>query len=509
MGRWRPLELVSLAGLSWFLAVQAGAAPGVWRTALVDPSGMRIEAHSEPGSGPEGVGGSQPAGSGIIWHLIDPASITESVCVADTTDETWVGHNLNFERLSYLQTTGNGVPIYEVTVQGESPTTVAVASAEDVSLGVLLTVGTPGTVVRGFDQDSGPTPLWTYTFPAQYTSAGFRGVDVSADGSIAVAVAYSPGTAQSLVVILDTVDGLELNNQSYSGFSSGIELSDDGSRAVLTQGNVARIVETPSLSDLHSFSVSGGGGFHRISRDGTTVAAGGFNLKVHRDDGGVWTQILIFSQPNNWFGAGLALSADGDTLLVVTYNYATGYVDLTYRVMDLANQMIAAQITTNGSGALQDTVAGAQASADGQVFAVASWGTQDNVHPEVQVFDRDLSLIASIDTPGSPFSIDMTRDGRFVVVGSKAIHANTTGSGSNTYALGVEPPCPWDCDGSNDDNANVADLLALLAQYDANSPVGCTGGTCDFNGDGCVDVVDLLKLLAHYTFDPAGIGCPQ
>lgn len=103
------------------------------------------------------------------------------------------------------------------------------------------------------------------------------------------------------------------------------------------------------------------------------------------------------------------------------------------------------QITTRGTGSFQDTVAGAQASADGQTFAVVSWGTRNNVHPEVQVFDRDLALIAGIDTPGSPFSVDMTRDGRHVVVGSKAVHANDLGSGSNTYALGVPVACPWDC----------------------------------------------------------------
>ncbi len=68
-------------------------------------------------------------------------------------------------------------------------------------------------------------------------------------------------------------------------------------------------------------------------------------------------------------------------------------------------------------------------------------------------------------------------------------------------------PCPWDCDGNYDGTADVADLLALLGQYDPAAPGECTGGTCDFDGDGCVDVDDLLKLLAH--FDPDNLGCPQ
>ena len=75
------------------------------------------------------------------------------------------------------------------------------------------------------------------------------------------------------------------------------------------------------------------------------------------------------------------------------------------------------------------------------------------------------------------------------------------------WAIGTAAaPCPWDCDGSNDGIVSVTDLLALLGQYDSESPNNCTGGSCDFNGDGCVDVLDLLKQLGHY--DSAGVGCP-
>ena len=78
----------------------------------------------------------------------------------------------------------------------------------------------------------------------------------------------------------------------------------------------------------------------------------------------------------------------------------------------------------------------------------------------------------------------------------------------NTFAYCPTPGqgCLWDCDGSGDDIVSVTDLLALLGQYDPQSPNNCTGGSCDFDASGCVDVVDLLKLLAHY--DPAGVGCP-
>jgi hypothetical protein len=428
---------------------------------------------------------------GIIWHVNDPASITYSVCVADTTDESWIGHELNNERFSYHQTTGDGTPIWELDLLPENVSTVNVASAEDASLGVLFTAdGSSPVQVRAFDDSSGTTPIWTYTFGAEYLSAPRRDVDVAADGSIVAAVGWDSTNGKSLVVILDGASGAELNTLSINAFVTGVELSDDGSRAMLTEGPTARIIETAGLTTLHSFAVSGAGGYHRLSRDGTVAAAGGFNYAAWREENGTWSQVYNGTEAQQWFGAGIALSGDGKYMFLPSYNYATGYLDLTYRVIDLEAGSEIARTTTSGSGGLQDTIQGAQASSDGTVFAVASWGTQDNAHPEVQVFDRDLNLIGSIDTPGSPFSIDMSRDGRFVVVGGKHIHANISGNGSDTYAYdtGVEPTCPADLTG--DGAVNVFDLLGLLEVWGP-----CPGCPADLNGDDVVNVFDLLDLL--------------
>ena len=67
--------------------------------------------------------------------------------------------------------------------------------------------------------------------------------------------------------------------------------------------------------------------------------------------------------------------------------------------------------------------------------------------------------------------------------------------------------CTWDCGGNDDGIIGVTDLLALLGQYDPQSPVNCTGGSCDFNSDGCVDVVDLLKLLGQWGPCRSGVCC--
>ena len=162
------------------------------------------------------------------------------MALSDSTDETWVGHNLNFERLAYHQTSGDGTPIYEFDLPG-NPNLVAVGSAEESSLGVLLVrhAGV-GVSVHAFDAGSGNTPIWTYDFATDLEFTGYRNVDVSADGSMVIAAARD-AAFESTVVILDGLTGLELNSLTVSAGIGGVELSDDGGRAVLTEFATARI----------------------------------------------------------------------------------------------------------------------------------------------------------------------------------------------------------------------------------------------------------------------------
>ncbi len=68
------------------------------------------------------------------------------------------------------------------------------------------------------------------------------------------------------------------------------------------------------------------------------------------------------------------------------------------------------------------------------------------------------------------------------------------------------PPCPWDC-GDLDGSVGVADLLAMLAQWDTANPPCDGAGICDFDGNGCVEVSDLLALLGRWGPCPkAGTG---
>lgn len=293
---------------------RSAEAQTVRHMARADSTGMWIDAQYSPASIALEPMMSLRGEAGILWHVHDEFSITQSVALSDSTDETWVGHNLNFHRLAYHQTTGGGTPIYEHTLDG-LPDIVAVGSAETVSLGVLIEQGTNGSSVRAFNNVSGDTPLWTYEFPANYNFSNHHNVDVSANGSIVAAVMRDTLAGNSLVVMLDGATGDEMQSLVVDAGVLGVELSDNGSRAVLTEMDTARIIATDDMSTLFSFSVVGAGGYHRISRNGRVVAAGGFDHAVYRDTSGGWTLISSGTETNLWFGNGIALSESGTRCL--------------------------------------------------------------------------------------------------------------------------------------------------------------------------------------------------
>ncbi len=464
-------------------AAAAHAETASWSRAVVDPTGSYVE------TGHQVVGIRPPVGlaaGGGGWTYSHATSIPQTLGIGSTAGRVWVGQYLNVERMQEFDLNGNGTPLDEFPAVPGSPTVVHAADAADIA---IMLDGGPGAYVLKAYTSASAVPIWDYSFAANFDSAGFRSARVSRDGTRVCVLVNDQVAGSTNLHIFDGAGGALVNNWTYPALATGIDLNDDGSLCLVTQSTNGRLVDTATVTEIFTAPGSGGGAWHRISGNGEVLALGGFSFHVYTKSGPTYTQVINFSTPTSWFGNGVGISRDGSTVAVMSHNYSN-YLQTVTRIIDVDTQTLLGQQSTAGAGALQDSVSGAEVSDDGSVVAVSSWGTQDNAHPEVMIFDRNGTMIGSIDTAGSPFSLDVSGDGLSVSAGNKAVHANIPGSGGTVRTLHLSPPCPWDC-GDSDGEVGIVDFLALLAQWNI------VGAPCDFDGGG-VGINDFLELLASW-----------
>ncbi len=489
---------IKSAACASVLVLLAGSASAqvAWQSrAVVTSEGMiRIDDHLSLPSGRPFLGGPR----GILWTFVEPVSIPESCGLSPLANSAWVGQRLNNHRLQRFDITGTGVPQeFFGSNTGNNPG--ATAAAQNADLAVFLDrVITNGPFrLSAFRSTDVSTPIWTFDVPENYNNSGVKQVKVSRDGGV-VAVAAYDGTAQSSRIwFLNGNTGAEIN--AWDGpFIGGIDLTDDGSLALLAAGPNARLIETATLAEPFNVAGSGSGGWYNISGNGEVLVVGGFSFRVYKKVGASYTNIINFNAPTSWFSWGSAVSRDGSTVAALSHDYGASYLNTSVRIWDVATTTLLGTVTTIGSGSFQDSAVGGVLSDNGQVFAVASWGAADNNHPEVRVFDRNLNLLDSIDTPGSPFSIDLSGNGRYVLVGSKSVHANTFGNGGRVHLLEIELPstCYANCDSSTGNPLLTAnDFLCFLNRYaNGDSYANCDGST----GNPQLTANDFLCFLNKY-----------
>jgi hypothetical protein len=222
-----------------------------------------------------------------------------------------------------------------------------------------------------------------------------------------------------------------------------VDLTDDGSIALVTQDNLAVLVDTSNGNTLFSVAGSGAGNiFYRISGDGNVFVTDGFDLDVYKFDGTTYQHVIHFSQASSWFGGASIVSRDGSTVGSFGMNY-TNWLSGNVVLFDVASAQMIGSYPVSGTGSFQGTPVGAESNDNGTVMAFASWGTEFHDWPEVMVFNRSVELIGQIDFPGSAFGVDVSADGQYVVGSSKHVHANQFGSGGRIELIQVPPqPTP-------------------------------------------------------------------
>ena len=386
--------------------------------------------------------GQRPLGS-TLWDVDDDNAIADGVSI--DSNDVWGAWTLTGARLSAYPILGDGTPDFEFSSFGEGSSGVASARGADRMAFMESNAAGNDFRIHGFRSTSNGTPDWSFPFPVSDPNlpASSRKVAVSYDGSTVAAVVSDSVTQNSTLYVFEAATGDIRSTWTDSVRMNAVDLTDDGTIALVTQDNLAALVDTSDGSMIFSVTGSGAGNvYYRISGDGNVFVAGGFALDVYKFDGTTYQRVIRFNQASTWFGGASVVSRDGSTVGSFAANF-TNWLSGEVVLFDVATAQMIGSYPVSGTGAFQGTPVGAESSDNGTVMAFASWGTEFHDWPEVMVFNRNVELIGQIDFPGSAFGVDVAADGQYVVGSSKHVHANTFGSGGRIELIQLPPqPTP-------------------------------------------------------------------
>jgi hypothetical protein len=165
---------------------------------------------------------------------------------------------------------------------------------------------------------------------------------VSYDGSTVAAVVSDSVTQNSTLYVFEADTGAIRSSWTDPLRMDAVDLTDDGSIALVTQDNLAVLVDTSNGNTVFSVAGSGAGNiFYRISGDGNVFVTDGFALDVYKFDGTTYQRVIHFSQANNWFGGTSVVSRDGSTVGSFAGNFANNWLTGEVFLFDVASaQMI-------------------------------------------------------------------------------------------------------------------------------------------------------------------------
>jgi len=384
----------------------------------------------------------QPLGN-TLWQVDDENAIADGAAI--DANDVWGAWTLDGARLGAYPIVGSGTPDFEFSSFGSGSSGVASAKGADRMAYMESNAAGSDFRVHAFTSTSGGIPDWSFPFPVSDPNlpANSRKVAVSYDGSTVAAVVSDSVTQNSTLYVFEADTGEIRTSRTDALRMNAVDLTDDGSVALVTEDNLAVLVDTSNGNTIFSVAGSGAGNiFYRISGDGNVFVTNGFNLDVYKFDGTTYQRVIHFGQANNWFGGASIVSRDGSTVGSFAGNF-TNWLSGEVFLFDVASAQMIGSYPVSGTGAFQGTPVGAESNDNGTVMAFASWGTEFHDWPEVMVFNRNVDLIGQIDFPGSAFGVDVSADGQYVVGSSKAVHANQFGSGGRIELIQLQPqPTP-------------------------------------------------------------------
>ena len=308
-----------------------------------------------------------------------------------------------------------------------------VVSAELIDLHVviheqLLASGRRAEVIA---RDSiSPQPRWSYVFAPTITTG--CDVGIARDGSVVVAAISRDEVGQIDVAVLDPQLGAQLSYTSIDvgGPLRGFELSGDGELLVFTADSEAFVFSIAQHQVVFTTDVGTPLDSVGISGDGSVLAFGGYNwMRVLEQTGALWSPTYTRFVPGANYVSALDVSDDGSTVAYGFTFYDT-FLSVRVEALDVLAKVVTMSDVAVGIGPWQALVSDVAISADGERFAVGTWGDAGGLIGELRYYSSTSDTpLESFDLAGSVFDVDISADGRRVAAAGKAMHANVLGLG--------------------------------------------------------------------------------
>ena len=381
----------------------------------------------------------------VQWIIDDGGLfyIPTRVALGARGNQAFYGCYLNNERTRLFSTTttlGSNAPVWDDAGLYDAQSDIYVDASDDGNVLVAIAqfpiegdVTNREVIVFKYTSDSS-TPDWTYTFP-DTINAGAR-VKVSKDGTFIAAALTNDDTGDIKIAYFNSASSTPLFTDSFSaGYIRALDMTDDGGLLYINEGTMVHIYGTATQSIIYSVNAGASFDSHTISGDGNRFAFGGFGfVKCYQWNGTTYEYQFQYSMGGATYCARCDLSGDAGTLAATFWDYGTG-LDFWVLAIDATSGTVDFEADFSGAGSYQNSPQQIVSSSDGSRIVYGGWGDEFNTNPEVMVFEGGPAPVASIDTRGSVFDVDMSSDGVFIASGSKSIHANSFGNGGDQACL--------------------------------------------------------------------------
>ncbi|NIT35545.1 MAG: hypothetical protein GTN49_03425, partial [candidate division Zixibacteria bacterium] len=349
----------------------------------------------------------------------------------------FAGSYLNDCAAQLFPTAGSGNFDWEV----EAGTRVYTAAARDRDAFCAAFTGGGANDVRFFNAASS-TPVWTYT-PA--TGETVRsGLEVARDGSFVAAI-ISTGSGIALR-ILDAKNGAVIDEKTVSGTGQRgpLVVTPDGKFILFRVSTMVHVFEfsASKLTLRESVDARSSTDCHGLSHDGLYLVHGFTTTTVRRWTGSTYEVLFVHSEPGFYSGRAVL---DGAGHLYNAW-YRTDFKQA--RIVCHTLPSSTPTWTFNYkvvTGSYQDIINALAVADDGKYLVAASLGNQDNLNPEVEIFNGLTGdYLFGVDTPGSMACCDVaiSGDNVYATAAGKHVHFNQMGRGGDIYAIRLDDDVP-------------------------------------------------------------------